>query len=281
MIAMRMDATLVPNDAGGNPVITCSERLEVLALPGVPLVGRGDDLAALALAALDRGRRVLSDGDVLVVTSKVVSRAEGRFVELPSLEPSPRALALAAETGKDPRLVELVLRESTHVSRTAKDVLVVRHRLGFVAANAGIDCSNAVPPDAPAGSGPWALLLPEAPDATARALRDQLQAASGAAIGVVISDSFSRPFRFGTVGAAIGCAGLPPLWDRRGERDLHGRVLDNTITALADQVAACADLVAGQADEGRPFVLVRGLKFSPSDDPARTLCRAPEGDLYA
>ncbi|MCU1277979.1 MAG: F420-dependent oxidoreductase [bacterium] len=262
-------------------MIACSERLEVLAVPGVPLVGRGDDLAALALAALDRARLLLADGDVLVVTSKVVSRAEGRFVELPTVQPSPRALALAVETGKDARLVELTLRESTQVSRTAKDVLVVRHRLGFVTANAGIDCSNAVPPDAPAGSGPWALLLPEAPDATARALCDRLQAASGATLGVVISDSFSRPFRLGTVGTAIGCAGLPPLWDRRGEPDLHGRVLENTITALADQVAACADLVAGQAGEGRPLVLVRGLRFSPSDDAARALCRPPEGDLYA
>ena len=262
-------------------MIACSERLELLALPGVPLIAPGDDLAALALAALERAGRALSDGDVLVVTSKVVSRAEGRFVELPAMRPSPRALALAEQTGKDARMVELVLRESTHVSRVAKDVLIVRHRLGFVAANAGIDCSNAAPPEAPSSSGPWALLLPEAPDTTARALRDRLQASSGATVGVVISDSFSRPFRFGTVGAAIGCAGLPPLWDRRGERDLQGRVLENTITALADQVAACADLVAGQADEGRPFVLVRGLAFSPSDDPARVICRAPEKDLYA
>jgi coenzyme F420-0:L-glutamate ligase/coenzyme F420-1:gamma-L-glutamate ligase len=276
-----MEATLGPNDVGGNPVIVCSERLEVQALPGVPLVGAGDDLAALALAALDRGRQVLADGDVLVLTSKVVSRAEGRFVALPTLEPSARARALAAQTGKDARMVELILRESTAVSRVAKDVLVVRHRLGFITANAGIDCSNAVPPGAPEGSGPWILLLPEAPDAAASALRDRLQAATGASLGVVISDSFSRPFRLGTVGTAIGCAGLPPLWDRRGERDLHGRALENTITALADQVAACADLVAGQANEGRPFVLVRGLRFSPSTSQAQTLCRAPEGDLYA
>ncbi len=262
-------------------MIACSARLEVLALPGVPLVGRNDDLAALALSALDRARVALAGGDVLVVTSKVVSRAEGRFVELPSVEPSPRALALADETGKDARMVELILRESTQVSRVARDVLVVRHRLGFVTANAGIDCSNAAPPDATTGSGPWALLLPEAPDRTAAVLRERLQAASGATVGVVISDSFSRPFRLGTVGAAIGCAGLPPLWDRRGERDLHGRVLEHTITALADQVAACADLVAGQADEGRPLVLVRGLQFSPSDETARALCRPRDKDLYA
>src|SRR5205814_4043853 len=144
---------------------------------------------------------------------------------------------------------------------------------GFVVAHAGIDCSNAVPNDAPPQSGPWALLLPEQPDASAEALRRALAARSGARIGVVISDSFGRPFRLGTVGAAIGCAGLPPLWDRRGERDLHGRVLENTITALADQVAAAADLVAGQADEARPLTLVRGLHFVPSSDGARSLSR--------
>jgi coenzyme F420-0:L-glutamate ligase/coenzyme F420-1:gamma-L-glutamate ligase len=262
-------------------VIRCGERLEVMALPGVPLVRPGDCLATLALAALDRARLALADGDVLVVTSKVVSRAEGRFVELPTVQPSPRALALAQSTGKDARQVELVLRESTAVSRQAKNALVVRHRLGFVVANAGVDYSNAVPPDAPSGSGPWALLLPEAPDASARALRDRLQATTGARIGIVISDSFGRPFRLGSVGVAIGCAGLPPLWDRRGERDLHGRVLGYTMTALADQVAACADLVAGQADEGRALVLVRGLSFAPADQEARTICRAADEDLYA
>ena len=262
-------------------MVHCDERLELIALPGVPLVGHGDDLGVLALGALDRARLTLADGDVLVVTSKVVARAEGRFVALPGVQPSPRAVALAAEIGKDPRFVELVLRESTHVSRKARGVLVVRHRLGFVVANAGIDCSNAVPRDAPADAGPWALLLPEAPDASARALRRALEGASGARLAVVISDSFGRAFRLGTVGAAIGCAGLPPLWDRRGERDLYGRVLENTITALADQVAACADLVAGQAAEGRPLVLVRGLTFPPSDEPARALCRRPDEDLYA
>jgi len=262
-------------------VIQCDERLEVIAVPGVPLVGRGDDLARIALAALREARLMLGDGDVLVVASKVVSRAEGRFVALTDVTPSPRAIALAEETGKDPRLVELVLLESIQISRKKRDVLVVRHRLGFVVAQAGIDCSNARPNDASPDSGPWALLLPEAPDASAQTLRQALESATGARLGVVISDSFGRPFRLGTVGAAIGCAGLPPLWDRRGERDLHGRVLENTITALADQVAAAADLVAGQADEGRALVLVRGLRFGPSEDGARALYRKPDEDLYA
>jgi coenzyme F420-0:L-glutamate ligase/coenzyme F420-1:gamma-L-glutamate ligase len=262
-------------------MIRCGERLEVIAIPGVPLVARGHDVAALAKAALVAAQMPLCDGDVLVVTSKILARAEGRFVDLGRVDPSERAVTLGAAIDKDPRFVELVLRESTQVSRQAKGVLVVRHRLGFISANAGIDCSNAVPPDAAPGSGPWALLLPENPDASAQAIRRALEADSGARIGVVVSDSFGRPFRFGTVGAAIGCAGLPPLWDRRGERDLYGRVLENTITALADQVAAAADLVAGQADERRPLVLVRGLTFAPSDEPSRALCRPPDEDLYA
>jgi coenzyme F420-0:L-glutamate ligase/coenzyme F420-1:gamma-L-glutamate ligase len=173
------------------------------------------------------------------------------------------------------------LRESTAVSRQAPGVLVVRHKLGFVVANAGIDASNAVPPDAPPGSGPWALLLPEAPDASAARVRAHVEAESGARVGVVITDSFGRPFRVGTVGVAIGVSGLPPVWDRRGEPDLFGRVLENTITALADQVAAVADLVAGQAAERRPLVLVRGLRFDPSEEGAAALLRSAREDLYA
>jgi coenzyme F420-0:L-glutamate ligase/coenzyme F420-1:gamma-L-glutamate ligase len=160
-------------------------------------------------------------------------------------------------------------------------VLVVRHRLGFIAANAGIDCSNARPAGAAAGTGPWALVLPEAPDASAERIRVALHRASGAQLGVVISDSFGRPFRMGTVGAAIGVAGLPPLWDRRGEEDLFGRVLEQTVTALADQVAAAADLVAGQAAEGRGVVVVRGLSFPVGEHSARDLVRPSEEDLYA
>jgi coenzyme F420-0:L-glutamate ligase/coenzyme F420-1:gamma-L-glutamate ligase len=231
--------------------------------------------------ALSAAGLSVSDGDVLVVTSKIVSRAEGRFVELGSVEPSPRAIELAREVRKDPRSVELILRESTAVSRRAPGVLVVRHRLGFVVANAGIDLSNAVPPDAPPGSGPWALLLPESPDASAAAIRARVEAESGASVGVVITDSFGRPFRLGTVGVAIGVSGLPPVWDRRGEPDLFGRALESTVTALADQVAAVADLVAGQAAERRPVQFVRGLWFSPSDRGAEAILRPADEDLYA
>ena len=262
-------------------MITCSHRLEVLAVPGLPLVERGDDVPALVARALGAAELAVADGDVLVVTSKLLSRAEGRFVDLDGVEPSARAIELGRQVRKDPRAVELILRESTALSRQAVGVLVVRHRLGFVVANAGIDASNAVPSDARPGSGPWALLLPEAPDASAAAIRARVEAESGARVGVVITDSFGRPFRVGTVGVAIGVSGLPPVWDRRGEADLFGRPLENTITALADQVAAAADLVAGQAAERRPVVLVRGLGFDPSEQGASALVRPVEEDLYA
>jgi coenzyme F420-0:L-glutamate ligase/coenzyme F420-1:gamma-L-glutamate ligase len=262
-------------------MIRCGDRLEALAVPGLPLVGRGDDVPALVWSALVAAGMSLADGDVLVVTSKLLSRAEGRFVELPRVEPSARAIELGREIGKDARAVELILRESSALSRRAPGVLVVRHRLGFVVANAGVDASNAAPPDAGPDSGPWALLLPEAPDASAAAIRARVERESGAHVGVVITDSFGRPFRLGTVGVAIGVAGLPPLWDRRGEPDLFGRALESTVTALADQVAAVADLVAGQAAERRPLVLVRGLRFDPVDQGAGALLRKPEEDLYA
>jgi coenzyme F420-0:L-glutamate ligase/coenzyme F420-1:gamma-L-glutamate ligase len=265
-----------------------------LALPGLPLVGAGDDLAAILAEGLRRAGVELRDGDVLVVVSKVVSRAEGRFVDLATVEPSDRARAVALETGKDVRLCELILRESQQVSRAGPGALVVRHRLGFVCGDAGIDASNASPvtmggdppypparPASPLSTGPWALLLPADPDGSAERIRRALHERSGAAIGVVISDSFGRPFRLGTVGAAIGVAGLPPLWDRRGEPDLFGRVLQHTVTALADQIAAAADLVAGQAAEGRAAVHVRGVSFPSGEHSAAELYRPPEGDLYA
>lgn len=262
-------------------MITCSPRLEAVAIPGVPVVERGDDVPDLVVRALAAAGLAVAEGDVLVVTSKLLSRAEGRFVELPRVEPSARAIEVAGLVNKDPRAVELILRESTAISRHAPGVLVVRHRLGFVVANAGIDASNAAPSDAPPGSGPWMLLLPQDPDASARAIRARVEAMSGAGVGVVVTDSFGRPFRVGTVGVAIGVSGLPPLWDRRGEHDLFGRALEHTITALADQVAAVADLVAGQAAERRPLVLVRGLRFRGSEHGASALLRPPEMDLYA
>jgi coenzyme F420-0:L-glutamate ligase / coenzyme F420-1:gamma-L-glutamate ligase len=266
---------------GGRVPIACADRLEVVALPGIPLLKTGDDLGAIAVSALARARFELRDGDVVVAASKAVSRVEGRFVDLSTVDVSPAAASLARQVAKDERFVELVLRESTGVSRAAPNVLIVRHRLGFVCADAGIDESNARPVGASASSGPWVLLLPEAPDASAGRLRRALAEASGAVIGVVVSDSFGRPFRLGTVGAAIGVSGLPPLWDKAGEADLCDRRLEHTVTAIADQVAAAADLVAGQGAEGRPLMIVRGLTFEPNDRTARDLVRPKDTDVYA
>jgi len=268
--------------------LSFDERLELIAVPGIPLIEPGDDLGSLLVAAL-RGlgtpiesKPIENNKAVVVVTSKVLSRAQGRFVDVSTVQPSLRAHEYAALTGKDPRTVELILSESASVSRAARGVLIVRHTLGFVSANAGIDESNARPTSATPGTGPWVLLMPLDPDGAARALRARIQQELGVSVGVVITDSHGRPFRLGTVGAAIGVAGVPAVWDQRGRSDLHGRKLEITMTAFADQLAAAADLVAGQASEGRPVVLVRGLSFVPDENAsARALVRPPEQDLYA
>lgn len=253
--------------------VECGPNVELAAVAGLPVIRIGDDLPELIAKAVGE----LRAHDIVVVTSKIVSRAEGRFRDLSTITPSVRARDLAVETNKDPRLVELILTESTAVSRTAPGVLIVRHHNGVVSANAGVDTSNAQPVSAPPGSGPWVVLLPEDADASAARIREAL----GPDIGVVISDSLGRPFRLGTVGAAIGVSGLPALNDRRGERDLFGRELEHTFAAIADQVASAADLVAGQAAEKRGVVVVRGLSFEVVNSSARDLGRPPERDLYA
>ncbi len=269
-----------PGEPGAVNVSVGAEIL-VRAIPGVPTVERGDDLLELIIASLARAKVQLRDGDVLIIASKIISRAEDCFVDLSTVEPSEAAKALGAEVDKDPQLVELILRESESISRKRKGALIVRHRLGFISANAGIDASNAAPAGAPAHSGPWVLTLPCDPDATARSLRANLAERCSAAVGVIVTDSWGRPFRRGTVGFAIGSSGIPPIWDRRGEPDRHGRKLEATVIAVADALAAAADLVAGQADEGRPLILVRGLRFSSSSESSSALRRDPENDLYA
>lgn len=269
-----------PGEPAPSNLIVGSELL-VRAVPGVPTIRPGDDLAEIIASSLVRAEVELADGDVVVIASKIVSRAEGRFVDLHGISPSEDALRLGVELEKDPRLVELILRESIGISRKTRGALIVRHRLGFVSANAGIDASNAAPTDAAEGSGPWVLLLPADPDASARRLLSAFSERFSVEIAVVITDSWGRPFRRGTVGFALGIAGLPAVWDRRGSTDRHGRVLEATETAVADSIAAAADLVAGQADEGRPVTVVRGLRFRPSQDASNALMRNPDDDLYA
>lgn len=251
-------------------------RLTLIGLPEIPHVQPGDDLAAILAASLDAAHLALEPGDILVITSKLVSKAEGRFADLRAVEPSARARAVAEKTRKDPRMVELILRESVAISRMRPDVLIVRHRLGFTLANAGIDHSNV----GRAGDD-WVLLLPEDPDRSARQIRQRLHDLTGVTPGVVISDSHGRPFRIGTVGVAIGLAGFPAIWDKRGQRDLYGRELRITVTGLGDELAAAAGLVSGQGAEGLPAVLVRGMALPQGDGCAADLIRPEALDLYA
>ena len=251
--------------------------LTLTALPSIPHVHAGDDVAGLLLDALERAGLALRDGDVLAVAQKIVSKAEGQQVRLAEVTPTARAEELAAVVGKDARLIELILRESTAVSRLRPGVIIVRHRLGFTSANAGIDRSNV---QLASGEEEAVLLLPRDPDASAAALRAALLAATGAVVGVVITDSHGRPFRLGTVGVAIGVAGIPALWDRRGETDLYGYRLQHTDVGLADEIAAAAGLLMGQAAEGLPAVLIRGLRLPPAEGRATDLVRPPELDLY-
>jgi coenzyme F420-0:L-glutamate ligase / coenzyme F420-1:gamma-L-glutamate ligase len=244
-------------------------------LPGLPMVRPGDDLVALILAAIDDAGFALVDGDILVVAQKIVSKAEGRLVRLDQVEPSPRALALAAETEKEPTLVELLLRESTEVVRKKPGVMIMRHRLGLVGANAGIDRSNIEHGDAES-----ALLLPEDPDASARSLRESVLERTGRRVGVIVTDSMNRPWRLGTIGAAIGCAGLTVLDDRRGQHDLFGRELKVTVINRADSIAAMATLLMGETTERTPVAIVSGFAAEDSTQVARDIVRPLEDDLF-
>jgi coenzyme F420-0:L-glutamate ligase / coenzyme F420-1:gamma-L-glutamate ligase len=256
--------------------LQAAPELRLIALPDFPQVASGDDLAAFTAEALERAGLTLRDDDVLVFAQKVISKAEGRLVDLDEVVPSAWALELSQTVQKDARLVELVLRESRRVVRTAKDVLIVEHRLGFIMANAGIDQSNVAHP----AGGEFALLLPEDPDASAAQLRERLRTVTGCAPGIVISDSFGRPWRVGTVGVAIGCAGLAATLDLRGQSDLYGRTLRVTVVGHGDEIASAASILMGQASEARPVILVRGLAARAPQQPASALLRPTDQDLF-
>ena len=249
--------------------------LGILSLVGLPEFCAGDDLPAMLAAHIAAHGPPMLVGDVLVVAQKIVSKAEGRQIDLSSITPSAEARALAFEVGKDAALVELVLRESSEVVRKAPNVLITRHRLGHVMANGGIDASNI----GRGGEG-RVLLLPEDPDASAARIADALEARLGFRPGVVVSDSFGRPWRLGTVNVAIGVAAMPAVVDRRGERDRDGRVMQMTLIALADAVAAAAGLAMGEGAEGVPAAVVRGLDLSGAAQTARTIVRPVGEDLF-
>jgi coenzyme F420-0:L-glutamate ligase/coenzyme F420-1:gamma-L-glutamate ligase len=250
--------------------------LQIRALPNIPMVRPGDDLGALIVVALERAGIAPHAGDVLVIAQKIVSKAEGRFVDLATVIPSPRAVALATEVQKDPRVVEVILSESTRVVRSRPGVLIMEHRLGFVMANAGVDQSNVGPQD----GVQRLLLLPRDPDASAATLREQLSARIGVPLAIVINDSFGRAWRHGTAGVAIGAAGLPTLVDLRGQQDLFGRVLEVSMIGYADEIAAAASLVMGQAAEAQPIVLVRGLAWTAPAANAAALIRPAKEDMF-
>ncbi|HEX9555462.1 MAG TPA: coenzyme F420-0:L-glutamate ligase [Reyranella sp.] len=256
--------------------MTRTAAVELLAVPGLPMIKPGDDLAAIISDGLVRGGLQPRANDVMVIAQKIVSKAEGRSVELATVKPSARAVALAKEIQKDPRLVELILSESVRVVRSRPNVLIVEHRLGFVMANAGIDQSNVGPTD----GVERALLLPVNPDGSAEALRARLSAQHGVALAVIITDSFGRAWRRGTAGVAIGAAGLPALLDLRGNPDLFGRTLQVSISGFADEIAAAASLVMGQGDEAQPVVLVRGLAWTAPANPAAELVRPASEDMF-
>jgi coenzyme F420-0:L-glutamate ligase/coenzyme F420-1:gamma-L-glutamate ligase len=252
--------------------------LQLTPLPGIPLIEPGDDLGAIVLEALPRAGINLRDGDILVITSKIVAKAEGRLVNLAQVAPSSAAEALAQQAEKDPRLVELILSESREVLRVRPGLIIVEHRLGFVCANAGIDHSNV----RGKGGDPenWVLLLPAAPDASAAKVRARLEAVSGARLGVLIVDSHGRAWRLGTVGVAVGLSGLPALADLRGEPDLFSFSLRITQVGVADELAAAASLVMGQAAEGTPVVHVRGFPYELREATLSEILRPKEMDLF-
>ncbi|HSG89501.1 MAG TPA: coenzyme F420-0:L-glutamate ligase [Pseudomonadales bacterium] len=260
-----------------------AQGLQLLPLAGIPLVAEGDDLVALLLDALGRDDLSLRDGDVLVIAQKIVSKSEGRLVRLADVTPGAEALALAEETAKDPRLVQLILDESVKVVRKRTSpapgvpgVIIVEHRRGWVHANAGIDQSNVR-----AGEpGEYALLLPVDPDASAQRLREALEKHFGCRLGVVINDSAGRAWRVGTCGIALGSAGVRAVMDLRGAPDMFGRILEVSVVGHADELAAAASIVMGQADEATPAVLVRGLPVAEAPGTAADLIRASHEDLF-
>ncbi len=252
-----------------------SRMIGFTALCGLGEIEPGADLAHLIVQAIEHQGLALASDDVLVVAQKIVSKAEGRFVELGSVVPSEQARHLAQVTGKDPRLVEVILAESEEVVRAVRNVLIVRHRLGFVMANAGVDRSN-IPQEA----GERVLLLPRDPEGSAQALRARLLELRRVSLGIIISDSFGRPWRRGVLNVALGSAGVPALIDRRGELDRDGRKLEVTEVAFADAVAAGAGLAMGEAAEGTPIVHVRGLAPRAPERSASALLRTQAEDLF-
>ena len=252
--------------------------LTITPLSGIPIIRHGDDLADIVVNVLQENKIALEDNDILVFAQKIISKAEGRAINLATITPSKRAIELGTQTEKDARVVELILQESNEVLRTRVGAIIVEHKLGFVCANAGIDHSNV------AGTGDsaeeWVLLLPTEPDQSAEKMRNDIQRQTGKRIGILIIDSHGRAWRNGTVGVAIGIAGIPGLEDLRGKPDLFGYTLQVTQVGVADELASAASLMMGQAAEGTPVVHVRGFPYPMREGKLKELIRPKEQDLF-
>jgi coenzyme F420-0:L-glutamate ligase/coenzyme F420-1:gamma-L-glutamate ligase len=257
------------------PSAKAMRRIEIMAIPGLPDFAPGDNLARALIDAARNADLALAAGDVIVVAQKVVSKCAGAYVDLSTVEPGARALHLAEQTGKDPRLVEVVLGQSDEVLRARPGLIIVAHKTGHVMANAGVDRSNIG-----AADSDRVLLLPADADQAAATLRTHLELFTGLQFGVVINDSWGRAWRNGTTGHAVGVAGIPALWDRRGEADIYGKPLRVTEIGVADEIAAAASIVMGAAAERQPVVIVRGLSLPVGDGRARDLVRDKSRDLF-
>jgi coenzyme F420-0:L-glutamate ligase / coenzyme F420-1:gamma-L-glutamate ligase len=251
-------------------------KIEIIAIPDIPMIQPGDDLPAIIFERAQAAGVTFEDRDVVVVTQKIVSKAEGRSVRLSEVTPSSEAIRLAASVNKDPRFVEMVLRESRGVMALRPDLLVVENRLGIICANAGIDRSNIEQ----IGDDVTLMLLPQNPDASAHAIQERLEARGGKTLAVLVIDTLGRPFREGVIGMAIGVAGMEPLLDVRGQTDLFGYVMERTIINRADEIAAAASMLMGQTSARIPVVVVRGANYWPGAGSSRSILREPWKDMF-
>jgi len=248
------------------------KKIEIIGISDLPLVKEGDNIARLIVEAARKQGVEIIDGDVIVVAQSIVSKAEGMIVDLSEVTPSPFSVTISKQVDKSPQMVEVILREARRIIRM-RHVIITETMHGFVCANSGVDESNV-------SGGGKVTLLPRDPDKSARQIREEIFRLTGADVAVIISDTHGRPFRNGAINVAVGIAGMKPIWDRRGEKDLYGYVLHSTFVAVADELASAAELIMGQADEGIPVVIVRGYKYIKGEGSYKDLLMPPERDLF-
>jgi coenzyme F420-0:L-glutamate ligase/coenzyme F420-1:gamma-L-glutamate ligase len=250
------------------------QKIEIISVPGIPLIKEGDDVGLILIECLKTQGISLQDSDVIVIAETIISKAEGNVVDLRDIEPTAQAMELSEKTGKEPQLCELILREAVEMVRVGKGPIIAETKHGNVCASCGIDHSNV------AGDKNHVVLLPDDPDRSAVEIRKKIRKAIGKDVAVIINDTQGRPLRAGAVGTAIGLSGLVPIWVRAGESDLYGYILEASPIAIADELASAASLLQGQADEGIPIVILRGVRYMRGEGSAADLLRDREKDLF-